>query len=56
MFLLSKTKNEATKKATEMFSHFELSVDSKIGINVREIWRIWVEIMEKQAKTAISSI
>ena len=36
MFLLSKTKNEATKKATAMFFDLELSVDPKNGTNVRD--------------------
>ena len=53
---LTKIEIEATKRATNMFFHIKLSVDSTNGIKIGEIWRYCVEIIEKQAKTAIGSI
>ena len=53
---LTKIEIEATERATNIFFHLKLSVDSKTGIEIGEIWHICVEIIEKQAKTAIGTI
>ena len=53
---LTKIENEATKRATNMSFRLRMSVDSKNGIKMGEIWRYCAKIMEKQAKTAIGSI
>ena len=55
LFLLSKTKNEATKKATAMFFDLELSVDPKNGIIVRDFDEFGSNLWKnKQKQTQIA--